>query len=300
MDTLEYIFNGLMRRYQARVPYVKQITDAMIEKGIIKHAKDIENDHVAFRTLGIPNLGITSIDKIFLHHGYTQRDYYHFKAKKLDAYWYAPPNHTLPRVFISEIKVDTLSKASQQLIAKYTHHITENPVLHLDLNNKENIDAYLHSSLWSTPTYKDYTALENESEYASWVLFNSYYLNHYTISVHNLPEAYNSIKKFNQFLEEINIPLNNSGGVIKISADGNLLQSSTTSHPNTATFSDRVTKQIPGSYVEFAERRVLPQYFNLPISQIKRSHRREGFETGNADKIFESTYKSQTFKNSKS
>jgi hypothetical protein len=51
--------------------------------------------------------------------------------------------------------------------------------------------------------------------------------------------------------------------------------------------------EIPGSYVEFAERKVLPQFQHLPVSQIRREHRREGFEAGNADKIFESTYKSQ-------
>jgi len=33
---------------------------------------------------------------------------------------------------------------------------------------------------------------------------------------------------------------------------------------------------------------------NLPLSEITRTHRREGFETSNADKIFESTFKSQT------
>jgi hypothetical protein len=51
---------------------------------------------------------------------------------------------------------------------------------------------------------------------------------------------------------------------------------------------------IPGSYVEFAERRVLPQFAHLPEHQIERNHRREGFEAANADKIFESTYAAQT------
>ena len=46
--------------------------------------------------------------------------------------------------------------------------------------------------------------------------------------------------------------------------------------------------------VEFAERRVLPAFAHLPATAIRREHRREGFEAGNADKIFESTFASQT------
>ena len=63
-----------------------------------------------------------------------------------------------------------------------------------------------------------------------------------------------------------------------------------------AEFADGVTHRISGSYVEFAERKVLKQYADLPVEEIKREHRREGFEAGNADKIFESTYASQTDK----
>jgi hypothetical protein len=55
-------------------------------------------------------------------------------------------------------------------------------------------------------------------------------------------------------------------------------------------------KMIPGSYVEFCERKVLDEFNHLPNKEIKREHRRDGFETGNADKIFESTYLNQTKK----
>lgn len=58
-------------------------------------------------------------------------------------------------------------------------------------------------------------------------------------------------------------------------------------------------KAIPGSYVEFAERRVLPKYRDLPAHALTDAHRREGFEAGNADKIFESTYLAQTNKSSR-
>jgi hypothetical protein len=53
---------------------------------------------------------------------------------------------------------------------------------------------------------------------------------------------------------------------------------------------------IAGSYVEFAERRVLPEFAQLDPKLLKREHFREGFEAGNADKIFESTFSSQVKK----
>ncbi|MDG1051892.1 MAG: DUF1338 family protein, partial [Flavobacteriaceae bacterium] len=136
--------------------------------------------------------------------------------------------------------------------------------------------------------------LLKESEYASWVIYNRYYLNHYTISVHNLKKNYNTLKKFNRFLENIDIKLNDSGGFIKKSKDGLLLQSSTVANKVKAKFSDNINSLISGSYVEFAERKILPEYKNIPIEKIESKHRRDGFEASNADKIFESTYTKQT------
>ena len=65
-STLEVILNGLFRTYFERVPDVKKITNAMISKGWVSAQEDIINDHVAFRTLGLENLGIASFEKIFL------------------------------------------------------------------------------------------------------------------------------------------------------------------------------------------------------------------------------------------
>jgi hypothetical protein len=96
------------------------------------------------------------------------------------------------------------------------------------------------------------------------------------------------------FLEAGGLKLNDSGGKAKTSADGLLIQSSTVAEMVTAEFDDgngsTETHSIPGSYVEFAERRVLPDSLAADGS-VKR---RDGFEASNADKIFESTYSDQT------
>jgi hypothetical protein len=294
---LENVLNGLMTRYKERVPDVAAIINAMIKENIIQKAEDIENDHIAFRTMGVPNLGIQSLEKIFLHYGYQKRDAYYFPEKKLDAYWYAPPSPQYPRIFISELRVKDLAPEIQQLITSYTNEVTADPVDRLNLDDAAAVDQFLHSGLWRLPSWADFETLAAQSEYAAWVIYNRYYLNHFTISVHNLKEGYNTIAGFNAFLERNGFVLNNAGGKIKTSPDGGLSQSSTVAEMIDATFAGGEMHKISGSYIEFAERRVLPPFAHLPKDQLQRHHRREGFEAGNADKIFESTYSSQTQRN---
>ncbi len=285
-QTMTAILDHLMTRYKQRVPNVQRIVDLLIKNQLITTVDDIVNDHIAFRTMGVPHLGIQSLEKIFLAHGYQKEDFYRFDHKKLNAYWYSPPSPDLnwPRIFISELCVNELDPQTQQRIRAYTDTVSSDPVDALDLNDAAAVDQFLHSPLWHTPTWSDYTALLDVSEYAAWVIYNRYYLNHFTVSVHYLPDGYNTIEHFNIFLETNGIPLNDSGGKIKVSRDGLLIQSSTVSEKVDGSFTDEdggaVTHLISGSYIEFAER--------------KRG--REGFDSQNADKIFESTYRSQTDK----
>lgn len=295
---LKVVLDGLMRRYKQRVPDVDAILQAMVSEGLISHPDQVENDHIAFRTMGVPQLGIASFEKIFLHYGYQKRDPYFFAAKKLNAYWYAPPHPALPRIFVSELRVGDLSNKAQDIIYSYTSQVPSDPVDALNLNDGSAVDAFLHQALWRLPTYSDYQQLLLESEYAAWVIYNRYYLNHFTVSLHNLPEPFDTCAGFNRFLEAKGFKLNDSGGKVKQSPDGLLLQSSTVAEILEAEFAGGEKHPISGSYVEFAERKVLPQFAHLPKHQIGRQHRREGFEAGNADKIFESTYTSQTQKRS--
>jgi hypothetical protein len=296
LKNIELILDGLMSRYKERVPNVNKITAAMVQEGIIADVSAIENDHIAFRTMGVPQLGIQSFEKIFVHYGYQKKDYFYFEGKKLNAYWYAPPVEHLPRIFVSELRVEDMPENVQSIIKKYTNQVNTDPVDDLDLDDPQAVDAFLHTALWQTPSLADYLTLLKESEYASWVIYNRYYLNHYTISVHNLKNDYNTVADFNAFLERNGIKLNDAGGKIKISPDGGLLQSSTVAEMIEATFQEGETYTISGSYVEFAERRILPVFAHLNADKITRQHRREGFETGNADKIFESTFTTQTRK----
>jgi len=288
-SVLSGILAGLMRRYREGVPDVGAILDALVEAKIIVDRDAIESDHLAFRTLGVPNLGIASLERIFLHCGYERRDAYSFPDKKLAAFWYHPPANSYPRIFISELCVERLTTTAQKLVRSYTDAVRVDPVDALDLNDADAVDAVLHQPLWGLPSYAEYAQLREESEYAAWTIYNRYALNHFTISVHSLPQPLATLAAFDDFLLERGFKLNDAGGIIKESPDGLLLQSSTVAQIVDATFADGDVRGIPGSYVEFAERRVLPAFAHLAPTDIRREHRRDGFEVGNADRIFEST-----------
>ena len=218
--TINIILESLFDTYSNRVPDVKKITSALIESNIISNQSEIVNDHIAFRTMGVEFLGIQSLEKIFLHHGYVKKDFYSFKTKKLNAFWYSHSDENMPRIFISELKVNDLSENSRRIISKYTDQVTEDPVDKLDLSSANEVINFLSNPLWSLPSLNDFNNLLMETEYGSWVIYNRYYLNHYTISVHELIDQYNTLEKFNAFVTKIGIKLNDSGGVIKESNDG--------------------------------------------------------------------------------
>ena len=299
-ETLEAVLDGLMQHYRANVPDVSAILAAMVREGLIARESAVETDHIAVRTRGRPHLGITSLEKVFLHYGYSRRDRYSFPEKKLDAVWYAPPAERFPRIFISELRVEELSPKALAVVRKYTDRVAADPVDTLDLDKAGSVVAFLHAPLWPTPTWADYRRLLDESEYAAWVIYNRYYLNHFTVSVHNLPAPANTVEGFNRFLEANGFTLNDAGGKAKASPDGKLVQSSTVAAMVDAEFDDGrggvERRSIAGSYVEFAERRVLDEFTHLEQGAIRREHRREGFEAANADRIFESTYTAQTRK----
>lgn len=57
---------------------------------------------------------------------------------------------------------------------------------------------------------------------------------------------------------------------LSVSPDGLLLQSSTLADSICFEFSDGMTTSVPCSYIEFAERLVLPQYKHLPETEVRK------------------------------
>ena len=78
-SALDRLMSLLFQPYKESVSDVKKVSTALLDRGVIASENEIVNDHIAFRTLGVPFLGIGSLEKIFLHYGYEKRDYYFSK-----------------------------------------------------------------------------------------------------------------------------------------------------------------------------------------------------------------------------
>ncbi|KAK9790350.1 hypothetical protein WJX73_010110 [Symbiochloris irregularis] len=279
---LDRFVSLLLDRYWASTP------TAVSAMGLLQALDRSESsplyfDHIAFRSFGVEGFGIKSIATIFVEFGFQQRDELQFPGKKLRALWFAPPHDRpdLPRIFISEIKVEELSEAAQRVIRKYTQEAGSGKYAPL---------CAVGSVLpWSNPTLADFELLAKESEYAAWTLINGYALNHATVAVHRMRGLSDGIAGLVEDLRQQGFDLNEEGGTLKVSPDNLLVQAATQADQVDFTFRDGEQGTVPGSYIEFAQRKRLPQYNELPDAQVSDAHLRDGFEASNADKIFHST-----------
>jgi len=250
-------------------------------------------DHFAFRTFGLGGVdsGISSVSTWFTDLGYTEGGSFEFVKKKLRARWYKPPSPDLPRLFVSELKVEEMSKATQNIIKKYAgsgsdHYHSTMPHA---FSKYGPATGFLGATAWSPPTIEEYKTLSEESEYAAWVLTNGWNLNHTTLAIHRLTGLEGGISAVNSHLKQQGLILSQEGGEIKVSPDGLLAQSSTIADSREFEFAGGEVALVPGAYIEFAERMALPEYAHLKESELEEWHRRDGFEAASADKIFEST-----------
>ena len=192
--------------------------------------------------------------------------------KKLYARYYQHPDDTLPKVFISELKVGLLSQACQDIINELVSQVPEDAIIQQN---------FCYSGRPWEISKKQYQNLARESEYASWVGAHGYRPNHFTVSINHLrfnhEQTHPRIQTINDLLLAKGYTMNTNGGLIKGSPDERLEQSSTMAKEIEVALADGVLS-IPGCYYEFALR--YPKS-NGPLYQ--------GFVAASADKIFEST-----------
>lgn len=288
-DVFEGALERAKERYRVATPSLDALHATLARAGALDDSDAWTDDHVAFRTFGVPGLGIASLERLLGSAGYSRREDFRFERKRLDATWFAPPRDGLPRVFVSEARVADLSARARTIIASYADAAAREAARSYDPRDRESVDALLRATPWPRPTYDAYRTLLEESEYAAWVLAFGYTLNHQTFSVHAFVRGFATLEPVVELLRRGGHRLAESGGAIKTSDDGLLHQTSTLADDVAYRFACGRTELVAGSYVEFAQRDVLPAYRDLPAASVRREHRRDGFETQNADRIFEST-----------
>jgi hypothetical protein len=287
---LRTLLPGFLGPYFARTPAagaaLAALRAALPAAAPALRSDSLGYDHIAYRTFDLPGLGVASLEALFLALGYTKAPgELAFEAKHLRARWYAPPAPGLPRVFVSELRSEKLSPAARAAVARAAGE----GAAARSLTGRFGPLLPGGALPWPPPPLADYELLLRESEYAAWTLVNGYALNHATVAVHRLPGLEGGLGKVNSLVKAAGLRLSAEGGEVKASPDGLLLQSSTLADRVRCTFAGGEAREVAGSYIEFAERRVLPRFAGLPPEEIQERHRRDGFETASADRIFEST-----------
>lgn len=261
--TIQQLLEAMWQDYLALTPDAKPIHQlfANLNQGTVV------NDHIALRTFNLDKVSLDKIAQPFVEAGYQGVDDYQFPAKKLYARYFQHPGGTLPKVFISELKVAELPDNCQKIIHSLVAQVSESLV---------HQQTFCCSGRpWQLST-NDYQTLAAESEYASWVAAHGFRPNHFTVSINHL-RSHNDIHSLNQLLLDNGYALNSSGGLVKGSPEVLLEQSSTLAKEIEVDFNDGVLA-IPGCYYEFARR--------YPIAD---GGLYQGFVAASADKIFEST-----------
>lgn len=229
--------------------------------------ENVLNDHVAFRTFNLPKVNIAVLANHFIKMGYSEKNSYVFKEKKLFAKHYEHLDLTLPKVFISELELEKtspfLKQTIENLFSDFDFNITSRP-------------EFLYSGAPWKKFYKLYEELYKESEYAAWVYAFGFRANHFTVNVNQL-KKFSDLPKLNNFIKTNGFQLNQSGGEIKGTPEEMLEQSSTMAKDVVIEFEEGKHK-VPACYYEFAKR--------YPMKDGQLYH---GFIAKSADKIFEST-----------
>jgi hypothetical protein len=255
------LFDKIWQQYLTVTPSAKKIHH------LLGNGNDIINDHVAYRTFNIEKINLDKLAKHLLSIGYTECGQYDFSAKKLTAKHFEHSNSTLPKVFISELRVEEFSNEIQAII----HNLVDQ----LPDNMSEQTDFLYSGGTWKISS-KDYNTLLATSEYAAWLAAWGYRANHFTVSINHLDD-FDCIIDVNNRLKNAGYTLNTAGGEIKGDETVKLEQSSILADKALVEFSD-VTLEIPSCFYEFAAR------YPLANGELYT-----GFVAASADKIFEST-----------
>ncbi|WP_026960157.1 DUF1338 domain-containing protein [Aliagarivorans taiwanensis] len=263
--TPQLLFERLWQQYLSVSPSAEAIHQ------LLGQGEAIINDHIALRSYNLPGQGIAALAQHLLALGYREGGSYHFANKHLDARHYEHDDERLPKVFISELQVESLSEPAQQLVRALAGQVSS------ELYQQPSV---LFSGRPWQLSYAEYQSLLSESEYAAWLAAFGYRANHFTVSVNHL-SGFGSLEQVNQVLREAGFALNSVGGEIKGSPAVLLEQSATLADKVEVSFSDG-SYTIPACFYEFARR--------YPAADGKLY---QGFVEASADKIFSSTDTSQ-------
>ena len=140
----EVLFDTLWKDYIIQTPSALKINELLKQ-----HGENVKNDHIALRTVNLPEVGIDKLAVLFKQAGYVEKDSYHFSDKKLNAKHFEHVSDvSAPKVFISELILEEFSDKLQQTVNLFVNKIPKG-ILELDA-------LLVSGRTWGTISYKIY------------------------------------------------------------------------------------------------------------------------------------------------
>jgi hypothetical protein len=264
------IVSNLWEKFHHKTAQIKLIEKGLKQKGIIH----LPLDHFAVIDLPGPHTGINPLAQLFSSLGYSMEGHDYLADKQNDFAWMSESDSrqslakdVLPQIVVADFRLDEMPASIKKIIEKYSHQSPRLPLSNIqrlierasrhDLHAAKDINHiildYLCGRDWPLPTKKEFSTVQEFNELLAWVLIFGRQPNHFTVAVHLL-NHFSNLNEFNRFIEEeVNLTLNQDGGVIKGNETVGITQSSTIGNKQTLKFADGEA-EISTEFVEFVWR----------------------------------------------
>lgn len=290
------IIEQLWHDYSTSTPHVKRIESCLLANQI----KLPVLDHLAIIDLPGTHTGMNELQKIFHALGYEFKGSDYLPEKQNDFTWLATidsngtvATNVLPQVVIADFRLDEMTPNVRDIIYHYSKQASPSPLREVERLCQQGADAhvsllnllqnYFSGRDWPLPTLQEFHTVREFNELLAWVLVFGRKPNHFTYSIHLMPE-FNSLSAFHDFVEnQAGLPLNQDGGVIKGGRAQGIEQGSTAGTPEKVQLADGCA-ELPTGFVEFVWR------FSDKQTPVLWDDYFTGFIATHANRVIQSLY----------
>lgn len=300
----EQVITSLWNRYQQSNQHIQRIQQKLLEQ----HAQLPILDHLAIIDLPGTHTGISELKRIFSAIGFSLQGEGYLPEKQNDFVWLAasdsngaPASTVLPQIVVADFRPDELPTSVRDIVLKYSCQAPPSPAAEIEAlaqqaagHNKQaaelllqRIHSYLSGRDWPLPTVSEFETVRACNELIAWVLVFGRRPNHFTFSIHLLPE-FKNLTSFHHFIEnDVGLPLNHDGGVIKGGRHTGIEQGSTAGTPEKIELADGEVN-LPTGFVEFVWR------FQNKSQPVLWDDYYTGFVANHANHVIQSLYTKET------
>ncbi len=291
------VIEQLWKDYSRSTPHVKLIETKLR----MKNFSLPRLDHLAIIDLPGPHTGISELQRIFNALGYICQGSDYLPEKQNDFTWMAdhassgaPADIALPQVVIADFRLDELPRSVRDIICKYNRLTPLSPAKLIEERARHQnpvatnellqlITHYFSGRDWPLPTLREFETVRECNELLAWVLVFGRRPNHFTYSIHLMPE-FKCLADFHSFVEhEVGLSLNTDGGTIKGAPHTGIEQGSTAGTPEQIQLADGIA-ELPTGFVEFVWR------FSQKNQPALWEDYFTGFVANHANRVIQSLY----------